>query len=90
VAAQSDLPELLKELAAQLGPSRRDYPHRIASRVGERIFFLDLSQVTHFVARDKLTYAIVNGHSHARRSEHRRMESRLDPARFLPHFVRRW
>jgi two-component system LytT family response regulator len=78
-----DLPVLLKELAASLAPSRTDYPRRIASRVGERIFFLDLGQVTHFVAHDKLTYAIVNGHSHAVDQSIVELESRLDPARFL-------
>jgi two-component system LytT family response regulator len=78
-----DLPGLLKELAASLGPSRTDYPRRIASRVGERIFFLDLEQVTHFMARDKLTYAMVNGHGHAVDQSIVELESRLDPARFL-------
>jgi len=78
-----DLPVLLRELAATLGPSRTDYPRRIASRVGERVSFLDLEQVTHFAAHDKLTYAIVNGHSHAVDQSIVELESRLDPVRFL-------
>lgn len=78
-----DFPDLLKELAASLRGERPEYPHRIASRVGERISFLDLNAVTHFVAQDKLTYAVVNGHRHAVDQTIVELERRLDPARFL-------
>jgi two-component system, LytTR family, response regulator len=87
--AQSDwqqspeLPWLLQELAASLRGQRVEYPRRIASRVGERISFLDLDAVTHFVAQDKLTYAVVNGHRHAVDQTIVELERRLDPARFL-------
>ena len=67
-----ELPALLKELAASLRGERREYPRRIASRVGERISFLDLDAVTHFVAHDKLTYAVVNGRQHCVDQTHRR------------------
>jgi two-component system LytT family response regulator len=78
-----ELPALLKELAASLRGERTEYPHRIASRVGERIAFLDLDTVTHFVARDKLTYALVNGREHCIDQTIAELERRLDPARFL-------
>jgi two-component system LytT family response regulator len=78
-----DLPSLLKQLTASLGGTQRDYPRRIASRVGERISFLDLDAVTHFIAQDKLTFAFVNGHRHAVDQTIAELESRLDPARFL-------
>ena len=78
-----DLPKLLQELAASLRDQRADYPKRIASRVGERISFLDLDAVTHFVAHDKLTYAVVGGHRHAVDQTIVELERRLDPARFL-------
>ena len=78
-----DLPVLLKELAASLRGERPDYPRRVASRVGERITFLDLDAVTHFVAQDKLTYAVVNGHRHCVDQTIAELERRLDPARFL-------
>ena len=78
-----DLPVLLKELAASLRGERPDYPRRIASRLGERIAFLDLDTVTHFVAQDKLTYAVVNGHRHCVDQTVAELERRLDPARFL-------
>jgi len=78
-----ELPDLLRQLTASLGNRRPDYPRRIASRVGERISFLDLDAVTHFVAHDKLTYAIVEGHRHAVDQTIVELENRLDPARFL-------
>jgi two-component system LytT family response regulator len=78
-----DLPILLKELAASLRPRQTDYPRRIASRVGERISFLDLDSVTHFIARDKLTYAVVDGRRHCVDQTIAELERRLDPAKFL-------
>ena len=77
------LPKLLQELAQSLRGQRPDYPRRSASRVGERISFLDLESVTHFVAHDKLTYAIVNGHRHVVDQTIVELERRLDPASFL-------
>ncbi len=79
----SELPELLRELAASLHGEHRDYPRRIASRIGERITFVDLDQVTHFQALDKLTYAIVNGRQHSVDQTVTDLEQRLDPGRFL-------
>jgi two-component system LytT family response regulator len=78
------LPALLKDLAASLrdGGSAA-FPHRIASRVGERISFLALDDVTHFQAQDRLTYAVVNGRRHSIDQTISELERRLDPARFL-------
>jgi two-component system, LytTR family, response regulator len=78
-----DLPDLLQELAASLRVQHAGYPRRIASRVGERISFIDLDAVTHFMAHEKLTYAIVNGRRHAVDQTIAELETRLDPARFL-------
>ena len=78
-----ELPALLEELAASLRTERPDYPRRIATRIGERISFLDLEAVTHFTAQDKLTYATVNGRRHSVDQTIADLERRLDPARFL-------
>ncbi len=78
-----DLPNLLQQLAASLREQSHAYPRRIASRVGERISFLDLDEVTHFIAHDKLSYAVVKGHRHAVDPTIAELERRLDPARFL-------
>ena len=80
---QRDPTALLEQLAASLRTQQHDYPRRIASRVGERISFLDLDEVTHFIAQDKLTYAVVNGHRHCIDQTIAELERRLDPARFL-------
>jgi two-component system, LytTR family, response regulator len=77
------LPQLLKELTASLREPQPAYPTRIASRVGERISFLALEDVTHFIAQDKLTFAITNGKKHCIDQTISDLEHRLDPARFL-------
>jgi two-component system, LytTR family, response regulator len=77
------LPQLLQELAASLGGARQEYPRRIASRVGERITFLDLEAISHFQAMDKLTYAIANGRQHSVDQTVAELEGRLDPSRFF-------
>jgi two-component system LytT family response regulator len=78
-----ELPAMLRELAASLRRGQTGYPHRIASRIGERISFLALDDVTHFIAQDKLTYAVVNGRSHCVDQTIVELEHRLDPAKFL-------
>ena len=57
-----DVRALARELAAQLSPSRK--LDRIAPKVGERTTLLEVARVTHFVARDKLTFAVVGGRDH--------------------------
>lgn len=78
-----ELPSLLRELASSLQRSQTCFPHRIASRLGERISFLTLDDVTHFVAQDKLTFAIVNGRKHVVEQTIVELENRLDPQKFL-------
>jgi two-component system LytT family response regulator len=78
-----DLPDLLRDLAASLHRGQSGYPQRIASRLGERISFLPLDDVTHFLAQDKLTWAVVNGKSHCVDQTIAELEHRLDPAKFL-------
>lgn len=77
------LPQLLRELTASLREGHATYPNRIASRVGERISFLSLDEVTHFIAHDKLTFAVVNGRRHCIDQTIADLERRLDPAKFL-------
>ena len=79
--AAPDLRALARQLAAELAPARR--LERIASRVGERTTVLDTSRVTHFVAKDKLTFAVVNGREHAIDYTLAQLEERLDARRFV-------
>lgn len=78
-----DVAALLQELAANLRGERPEFPRRIATRVGERISFLEVNHVTHVLASDKLTYAVVNGRQHCVDETVSELEHRLDPTHFL-------
>src|SRR5262249_2721089 len=74
-------PSAAPRRAAQLSPARR--LERIASRVGERTTLLDVARVTHFVAKDKLTFAVANGREHVVDPTLAQLEERLDGRRFV-------
>lgn len=59
--AQPDFQALFQKLADSLRAPKPEYPDRIASRLGDRLWFLDLVRVTHFYAEDKLTFAVSEG-----------------------------
>ena len=74
---------VLRQFADSLrGPVPR-YPERIASRVGERVHLLELDGVTHFLAQDKLTYAVSNGKNYPVEYTITDLEQKLDPKRFV-------
>jgi two-component system, LytTR family, response regulator len=75
--------KLLEDVASALRRRAPDYPDRIATRVGQRVCFIDLAHVTHFYAEDKLTYAFVNGKAHCVDHTLSSLEERLDPKRFV-------
>jgi two-component system, LytTR family, response regulator len=78
-----DLPAILKEMADSLLGQKLSSPRRVASRVGDRIQFLDLDAVSHFIAHEKLTYAVTNGREHCVDQTIADLERKLDPARFF-------
>jgi two-component system, LytTR family, response regulator len=75
--ASPDVTELIRRLAP---PS---YPDRVASKVGEKIEFVDLDQVTHFFASDKLTFAATPAKNFAVDYTIQELEQKLDPGRFV-------
>ncbi|HKE20504.1 MAG TPA: LytTR family DNA-binding domain-containing protein [Kofleriaceae bacterium] len=77
------LGSLVKAMAGSLRETRPEYPERIATRLGERLRFIDLATVTHFFAEDKLTYASVGGVAHCVDHSIAELEQRLDPRQFL-------
>ena len=79
--AAPDVRALAKQLARELAPGRR--LERIASRVGERTTVLDVSRVTHFFAKDKLTFAVSGGREHLVDVTLAELESHLDARRFV-------
>jgi two-component system LytT family response regulator len=76
-----DVRALARELAAQLSRGRK--LERIASRVGERITLLEVTRVTHFSSKEKLTYAAVNGREHVVDYTLNQLEEQLDARRFV-------
>jgi len=81
--AQPDLQVVLKQLADSLRQAKPEYPERIASRLGDRLWFLDLKQVTHFYAEDKLTFAVSEGKDYCVDYPIIELEKKLDPKKFL-------
>lgn len=81
--AAADFRKLFEDVASSVRQRARDYPDRIATRVGARVCFLDLARVTHFYAEDKLTYAVAEGKLHCVDHTLSGLEQRLDPKRFI-------
>jgi two-component system LytT family response regulator len=81
--AQPDLQALLKNLTDLLRQTKTEYLDRIASRLGDRLWFLDLPRVTHFYAEDKLTYAVSEGKAYCVDSAIAELERKLDPKKFV-------
>lgn len=80
-SAPPDFHRLLAQLTLQ--QPQRGYPTRVASRIGERVRFVELSNITHFFVKEKLTYAATpNGHHVIDRTV-ADLEQELDPARFV-------
>ena len=74
---------MLSQLAEAMRQAKPpEYPERIASRLGDRIQILDLAKVTHFFARDKLTYAAAEGKNYVVDHTISDLEQRLDPKQF--------
>jgi two-component system, LytTR family, response regulator len=83
-AALPDVRALARELAQQLTPkSTANRLERIASKVGERTTLVDVSRVTHFFSKDKLTFAAAAGKEHVIDFTLADLEERLDRRRFV-------
>jgi two-component system LytT family response regulator len=72
--------EQIRALARQL---TRKYPERISSRIGERVVFVEISKITHFYSKDKLTYAATGAKDYAVDITISELEQKLDPAVFI-------
>jgi two-component system, LytTR family, response regulator len=75
---------LLEQIAANL--RERETPQwleRLPSRIGERIEFVEVAQVTYFLADDKLTYAVTPSKRHVVDFSIQTLEERLDPKQFV-------
>jgi two-component system LytT family response regulator len=80
--SQSDFQALFQQLADSLRETKPEYPDRIASRLGDRLWFLDLHRVTHFYAEDKLTFAVSEGKVYCVDHTIAELQNKLDPRQF--------
>jgi two-component system LytT family response regulator len=79
----ADFQRLLRQFTDSLREGKPEYPDRIASRLGDRLWFLNLLRVTHFYSEDKLTYAVSEGKSYCVDYAIAELEKTLDPKKFL-------
>jgi two-component system LytT family response regulator len=81
--AHGDVNALLKQVRAMLSQRQPEYLARVASRVGERVQFIEIAEITHFYAKDKLTFAVTAAKHHALDLSIAELEQRLPPARWV-------
>jgi len=79
---RQEIRELLERLSA-VAAAQPEYPARIASRIGERVEFVELARVTHFFAADKLTYAAAPAKNYVVDHTIQELEQKLDPRKFV-------
>jgi two-component system LytT family response regulator len=80
---RGDITVLLARMRAMLAEREPQYLTRVASRVGVRVEFVDLAEVTHFYARDKLTFAATAAKHHPLDQSISELEQRLPPHRWI-------
>ncbi len=80
--SRPDMRQLFDKLASVLHP-RPAYASRLPSRTGDRVEFVDVRTVTHFYARDKLTFAATPSRDYCVEGSIVDLESKLDPAKFV-------
>ena len=81
--AQQDLRAVARQLADELRAPDRRRQERIASKVGDRVVFVEVASVTHFYAKDKLTFASTAAKDYIIDGTISDLESRLDSTQFF-------
>jgi len=83
VPSQQYLEALLRTLTDSFRQQYPRYPDRIASRLGDRLRFLELARVTHFYAEEKMTFAVSEGKAYGVDHTIAELEQKLDPQVFV-------
>lgn len=73
---------MLERLAQAFGQGRAMHPTRIASKIGDRVQFIELVRITHFFSQGKLTWAATAGKNYVVEGSIVQLEARLDPGQF--------
>ena len=82
VEAAPPLDAILTQLMATL-EKPKTYPTRLPSRIGDKVEFVEVAQVTHFYASDKLTYAATAKKHYVIDRTIADLEDMLDDSRFV-------
>ncbi len=84
-AARSSLEQRLQELLVRFAPAASpEYLEKMAVRVGERAFLIEMSEVSHFQARDKYVFLYTAaGKEYLVDQTVTELEARLDPRKFV-------
>jgi len=82
-SSQQHLQALLRNLTDSFRQNHPEYPDRIASRLGDRLRFLELARVTHFYAEEKMTFAVSEGKAYGVDHTIAQLEHKLDPKTFF-------
>jgi two-component system LytT family response regulator len=80
---RGDVDALLKQMREVLQERRTEYLVRVPSRIGNRVEFIDVSTVSHFYARDKLTIAVTGKKEYALDMSVADLERRLPPLQWI-------
>jgi two-component system LytT family response regulator len=80
--AAEQIRAVARQLAEELRGVRK-FSDRIASKLGDRVIFVDLAAITHFYAKDKLTYAATSSRDYVVADTISSLEERLDPEKFI-------
>ena len=81
--ARGDMNSLLAQMRAMLARREPDHLVRVASRTGDRVEFVEVAQVSHFYAKDKLTFAVTSAKHHALDLSIAELEQKLPPERWM-------
>jgi len=80
---QADFQKAFKQITDFWQTAHKDYPTRVASRIGGRTRFIELAQVTHFFAEDKLTFAATAAGNFIVDRAINDLERELNPQKFV-------
>jgi two-component system LytT family response regulator len=81
--ARGDLEALLKHMRDMVKRPEPEYLARVASRIGDRVEFIDVATVTHFYAEDKLTFASTVTKDYPLDMSIAELEQRLPPSAWI-------
>jgi two-component system, LytTR family, response regulator len=81
--ARGDMAALLEQMREVLARKQPDYLVRVPSRTGSRVDVIDVAEVTHFYAKDKLVFAATAAKHYALDLAIADLEAKLDPRQWL-------